>query len=179
MGVDTTDDRSLFAAMLVKSAFLVCVENTWTRHRPGRGTTQWWALLAQAPIRSRRLTGDMQLAGPPSRPTNRDEDSHRRSDGESDQPAAHPTILTVCHRPALLGSGLPLPRTRPCRSPSPPPAAEGASPGRATRPASSWSPPAATRIRSTPPTPWSSSSVCARARRWDSPGTTSTSTRVS
>jgi len=49
-------------------------------------------------------------------------------------------------------------------------------PGRATRHGSSWNPREPTTTRSTPRTPWSSSPASARAKRWDSPGRTSTST---
>jgi hypothetical protein len=50
--------------------------------------------LAQAPDGSRRLTGDMQLARSPSRPTDRDEDSTvglpvRRGFGDSDRPGRY------------------------------------------------------------------------------------------
>ncbi|SCE67170.1 hypothetical protein GA0070562_1552 [Micromonospora tulbaghiae] len=68
-------------------------------------TTQWWAPLAQAPIKSRRLTGDMQLPGSPSRPTNRDEDSNVGLPVSQTSPATHLTILTVCRRPTHRGAG--------------------------------------------------------------------------
>ncbi len=51
-----------------------------------------------------------------------------------------------------------------------------ANPGRATRHGSSWNPREQTTTRSTPPTPWPSSPASAKAKRWDSPGRTSTST---
>ncbi|RAO31471.1 hypothetical protein PSN13_04035 [Micromonospora saelicesensis] len=74
----------------------------WVTKPDGRRIRKYvYGKTREAVIRSRRLTGDMQLPGPPSQPTNRDEDSNRRSAGESDRPGDPP------HHPHCLPSTRP------------------------------------------------------------------------